>query len=202
MISMLKKASSQHSSPNPSPAPSPCTSPQVPVRSYTRQAEPKKKPAPEIPYKAPVISIQPEPQKVSKAEPEKSFQPEPELAKPGEFANLAMKLSQVNLNPCFEDFPTPKEEDEVSCKATDIDDEVARLRAKRAMVWAEQLMNHKELTTADKIGLPKFFKTREEVSHLENELFDLAANSDDVSLITVTSELIGQIETLFADYPL
>lgn len=70
----------------------------------------------------------------------------------------------------------------------------------RNKVWAENLIRHKVsengLTDGDKIALPKFFKTTEQLHNLFSTIADEISQSDDASLITIYDELVTEITGL------
>ena len=95
------------------------------------------------------------------------------------------------------DTPLPEPDVKTECQCDDMDKVTADLKAKQISVWALQLLDHGELTKVDKIGLPKYFKTQEDLTALENRIFEMAAHEPDVSYITLATDIVGQIEELF-----
>ena len=68
----------------------------------------------------------------------------------------------------------------------------------KILEWARTLLTHKELTSGDKQGLPHFIKTQEEVTSLTNKIFELASAENDISYITVSTDLVAEINDLYS----
>jgi hypothetical protein len=70
----------------------------------------------------------------------------------------------------------------------------------KSKMWAKTLLDHKELTTGDKMLIPKFFKTEKEVTSLIDFIGEQASSEEDVSYIQVSSDLVAEILEMYPDY--
>ena len=95
------------------------------------------------------------------------------------------------------------EETEESTKKVDEEPSVAETNTPsssdaKILEWARILLDHKELTSGDKMGLPHFIKTSEDVNKLISKIFELASHEEDVSYITVSTDLVAAINDLYS----
>lgn len=89
---------------------------------------------------------------------------------------------------------------EVSDKTVSVEEAntVTKIDEDKILVWAKTLLDHKELTSVDKKGLPYFIKTAEAVESLTSKIFELASAEQDSSYITVATNLVAEIDHFYA----
>lgn len=93
---------------------------------------------------------------------------------------------------------TPVTDSTVSEKSVTADNSASNNNEAKILEWAGILLNHKQLTPGDKIGLPYVIKTAEAVESLTHKIFELASAEQNSSYITVATNLVAEIDHFYA----